>query len=227
MKTKHTQLKKFYRKNQLATNLVVAAVLIAGVGSAVTGIIYNAPTKVDSAISSANRTPIPTAKKKPAVVEASPSAISDSTPTEQSKSAKPSYSPDSIMGEKERMKDPAYRKANLAPMKVISVTSYARSAVNCDSYGKTLRIQYVIIMTNHALGGTIRYQLEERQNGAINVLFAGAGSVEDLNGHLETPSLYAYGASGNNADSAIRVHVTSPNDVSSPWYVTGDCPGLY
>lgn len=115
----------------------------------------------------------------------------------------------------------------LAPLKVIGFI--AGTYVSCSGSGG-LGFSYAYINTNVSAAGSIHWQIEERQGGAINIIGTGDTSLAERTGTYQLGGLEQYKVRQVNEDSAIRLHVTSPNDISSIWYTPdygfNTCPGV-
>lgn len=216
------RISKILQKNKMVIGLGVVAILVGFVGSGY--MLYTNARQADLAkVASAEAREAEARLKRS---EASTPDIKTIAPTPPTPKAQPteSYSPNSIAGEKERMKDPEYRKKNLAPFAIRSVTIYGNNVLSCEIGEGKIYTQYAVITTNYALGGTVSWQLEARQNGTVSVLLSKTGTVADLEGIYETPNLAGYSTPKSSPDSGIRVHVTSPNDIASAWYSPTSCP---
>ncbi len=154
---------------------------------------------------------------------AQPSAVSTST------SPKPAYH--SIDAEKERRKNDT---SWMEPLSIRLIDNgggyYCGWVWNGEGMPLkqevTIYLQRAYIWTNSHRGGTIQWQIEERQNGAITTLYKSSGTVANMQGVYETPSLYDYKIQVTNPDSAIRLKVTAPNTIASNWY-TATVPDCY
>ena len=212
-------MKNFVIKNRLSVGVVFATIVVLASGVLMVATDYR--QEIDSAI----RVQSQTIAAPRATTDASTTDIATATPAPTPSppvAVKPT--PESLnKAEKPKTKDSVGRK-ELAPLAVRSVTTYGNNILNCNIGPATIHTQYAVIVTNYAKGGAIRWQLEGRQNGAIQVLVAGVGTTEDLGGTYQTPNLFSYSTPRLADDSAIRVHITAPNDIASAWYSPASCP---
>ncbi len=136
---------------------------------------------------------------------AQPSAGGQASPTQQSPSAVPAKPP---------QQSPPQR-----PLSVTAVTTYGNVRY-CDSGSARLGTQYGVMQLSGGDSGVIHWQLEGRSGGAINILRTGSATTTNKQLVYETPNLMSHSAPVVDENSALRLRITAPNDIASPWYTS-------
>ncbi len=102
------------------------------------------------------------------------------------------------------------------PLQVVKILSAGGSY--CADGRKKAGLNYAYINTNYGNSGRIDWQIEQRQNGVISVLKAESISITTTYPSYEIKDVRNYSALMTSANSAVRMHVTAPNDIATPWY---------
>ncbi len=100
----------------------------------------------------------------------------------------------------------------LLPLMVIGFS--ANTYASCSGLG----FSYAYININQSAAGTIHWQIEARQSGAVSVIGAGDITIAERTGAYQLGNLEQYKVPLKSDDSAIRLHITSPNDIASAWF---------
>ncbi|RYF43003.1 MAG: hypothetical protein EOO38_19200 [Cytophagaceae bacterium] len=87
----------------------------------------------------------------------------------------------------------------------------------CTSGVRRLYLGYAYIHTT-PYPGIVNWQIEARRNNAVSVIRSGSVDMGLYGGSYEIKNTFDMYTQVSSSDVAIRLHVTSPSDMSSAWF---------
>ena len=192
------------------TIAICATLFISGL----IGIIYVYATAQHNSplvgqIASTNQAPTQSAAPSPIVSSDSPATHTPKTtePNTVAAPTTPTTQPKKV--------EPAPKPApEFEPLQVMSLMAGGDAV--CDGRTYKLGIQQAYIFTN-ASPGTVRWQVEAKQDGVVSIIGSGTIKFAEGEGVYDFNANYKYSIPATGSNSATRLRITYPNDISSQW----------
>jgi len=131
---------------------------------------------------------------------------------------------------KTQPKTPAVPQSSALPQfGVQAIKIFSPPFSYCDnSTGSVFTFPGAYIQLTGRGSGTLNWQVEERANGAVIVGASGSIAVptNQTMQELSAPG-GLYNIRPQNPDTALRLHITSPNDMVTQWYAPTPGPGCF
>ena len=197
MKVNQKKLNKFVYRNRMWIAFTVTLLIVVAAGA-----IFTASRQPNlNAEVIATKPTVPAKSSAPSVVE----------------SVAPVPTPDSPMAQRSRASNSKPSVTDPPIPTSVQVVGVIAGGSDYCSNGHKISLSYAYISTN-TYPGTVQWQIEARQNGVINIVGSGTAILPSNVGSYEIKNPRSYEATMTGDDTAIRLHVTSPNDVVSKWF---------
>jgi hypothetical protein len=223
-------MNKKYRllSNNLLTIMLTTIVILVITGSIVFADNAIKPDVNKSPVAQKYSSTVKTEDEKLSHTDNTEPEVNITSPEENAKpqTSTPQSSPAPVS--KPQQKATALKQQAVQPLFVVrSIKVFTMPYYYCDnSIGMVLSFPGAYAQITPGQSGIIKWQVEERVNGVAVVNSTGTGTVPQNYGMYEITApggLYKSRPSG--PDPALRLHITSPNEIISEWYIPTTSPG--